>query len=58
MIYGFAVRFVPAWFPFATFKREAARHRALLSKVDTAPHEWAKKQMVPSARPSWSVGLR
>ena len=28
------------------FKREAARHRALFSKVDTAPHEWSKKQMV------------
>ena len=52
------MRFVPSWFPFATFKREAAHYRAQFTKVDTTPHEWAKKQMVPSARPSWSVGLR
>lgn len=49
------MRFVPAWFPFATFKREAARHRALFSKVDTAPHEWAKKQMVCCSFPHISL---
>lgn len=40
------MRFIPAWFPFANFKREAARIRDLFTKVDSNPHEWAKKQMV------------
>ncbi|KAH9933809.1 cytochrome P450 [Fomitopsis serialis] len=38
--------FVPAWFPFAEFKREAAAtFRGLFSNVESTPHEWAKKQM-------------
>ncbi|KZT01777.1 cytochrome P450 [Laetiporus sulphureus 93-53] len=39
------LRFVPAWLPFANFKRMAAEYRREFSRVDDIPHEWAKQQI-------------
>ncbi|KZT01116.1 cytochrome P450 [Laetiporus sulphureus 93-53] len=39
------LRFVPAWFPFADFKRQGAKFREEFSRIDTIPHNWAKQQI-------------
>lgn len=42
------VRFVPKWFPFASFQRQAEIYRKEFSRIDTVPHAWAKEQIVRS----------
>jgi hypothetical protein len=42
----FTVRFVPSWFPGASFKRNATVWRYQLSELDRKPHAWAKEQIV------------
>lgn len=41
-----AVRFVPSWFPGAGFKRQAIIWQTRLRELESAPHEWAKQQIV------------
>lgn len=39
------LRFVPKWFPFASFQRQAEIYRKEFSRIDTVPHAWAKEQI-------------
>ncbi|KAF8637282.1 hypothetical protein AX17_002921 [Amanita inopinata Kibby_2008] len=39
------LRFVPAWFPGAGFKRKAEEFKREMSLVDVAPFAWAKEQI-------------
>ncbi|KAJ6591168.1 cytochrome P450 [Mycena vulgaris] len=39
------LRFLPAWFPLAKFKRAALKTKKVLSPVETAPFEWAKTKI-------------
>lgn len=39
------LRFVPSWFPGASFKRLAKEYSAQMSRVDMIPHGWAKEQI-------------
>ncbi|TFK33998.1 cytochrome P450 [Crucibulum laeve] len=39
------LRFVPAWFPGADFKRKAAAYKEQMKTVDEVPYKWAKKQI-------------
>ncbi|KAF7369534.1 Cytochrome P450 [Mycena venus] len=39
------LRFVPAWFPFAHFKRQGAEWRQILNSISDVPHNWVKAQM-------------
>jgi hypothetical protein len=43
-----ALRHVPEWFPFAGFKRECVKWRALRDQVVDEPLEWVQTQMVCS----------
>ncbi|KAJ6588504.1 cytochrome P450 [Mycena capillaripes] len=36
------LRFLPSWFPFATFKRVLAASKKVLDTVDVVPFQWAK----------------
>lgn len=40
------VRFIPAWFPGATFQRDAQRFRKLADKVLNMPFDTVRKNMV------------
>ena len=40
------MRFVPSWFPGASFKKFGEQGRKQLSDADTFPHLWAKEQIV------------
>ena len=40
------VRYVPAWFPGAEFKRYAKRVGAKMAEMEHVPFNWAKKQIV------------
>ncbi|KAJ7859776.1 cytochrome P450 [Mycena olivaceomarginata] len=39
------LRFIPAWFPFAHFKRQGAQWREILNSVSDVPHSWVKAQI-------------
>ncbi|EED83433.1 predicted protein [Postia placenta Mad-698-R] len=39
------LRFVPKWFPFANFHRQAEIYRKEFSRIDAVPHAWAKEQI-------------
>lgn len=43
---NFLVRFIPAWFPGATFQRDAQRFRKLADKVLNVPFDTVRKNMV------------
>ncbi|CAE6440072.1 unnamed protein product [Rhizoctonia solani] len=49
------LRYVPSWFPFAGFKRECVKWRALRDQVVDEPLKWVKEQMSKgTAIPSFS----
>ncbi|VDC07379.1 unnamed protein product [Peniophora sp. CBMAI 1063] len=39
------LRFVPAWFPGASFKRKAKAYKEFFHGIDRVPHDWAMKQI-------------
>ncbi|TDL25716.1 cytochrome P450 [Rickenella mellea] len=39
------LRFVPAWFPGADFKRQGAHFRRVLESFNDLPHDWVKEQI-------------
>ncbi|KAJ6592884.1 cytochrome P450 [Mycena capillaripes] len=39
------LRFIPAWFPFAHFKRQGAEWCKILDSVSEVPHNWVKEQI-------------
>jgi hypothetical protein len=43
------VRFIPAWFPLADFKRQGAEWRTILNSVSEVPHTWVKSEIVRRA---------
>lgn len=43
-----ALKYVPAWFPGAGFKRKAARWRQINQEVSVRPFEMVKEQLVKS----------
>lgn len=40
------LRYVPAWFPWAEFKRKASRERRIVEEMVIKPLEFAKENMV------------
>jgi len=40
------VKYLPAWFPFAQFKRHALFTRGLVLKMFDVPYQWVKEQVV------------
>ena len=40
------VKYLPAWFPFAQFKRHALFTRGLVFKMFDTPYQWVKGQIV------------
>ncbi|KAJ6452419.1 cytochrome P450 [Mycena sanguinolenta] len=52
------LRFVPAWFPFAHFKRQGAQWREILNSISDVPHNWVKAQIASGTNiPSFTSRL-
>ncbi|CCM06184.1 uncharacterized protein FIBRA_08426 [Fibroporia radiculosa] len=39
------LKYVPAWFPFASFQKAALEYKAIFSRIDQYPWEWTKQQV-------------
>ncbi|KAJ7936986.1 cytochrome P450 [Mycena leptocephala] len=52
------LRFIPAWFPLADFKRQGAEWRTILNSVSEVPHTWVKSEIAAGTNiPSFTSRL-